>query len=97
MYYVYVLLSLKDGKLYIGFSGDLRARLIEHSDGLVVSTRNRRPLKLVYYEAYTDKKDAESREKYLKGGGKARNELKLRLRRSLKECSSMVEQRSPKP
>lgn len=66
MYYVYILYSLKDKKLYKGFTTDLNRRLKEHNSGKNTSTAYRRPLKLVYYEAYLIKKDAEYREKYLK-------------------------------
>src|SRR3989344_3507305 len=43
MHYVYVLLSKKDNKLYIGKTGDLRRRFKEHNDGLNLSTKNRVP------------------------------------------------------
>ena len=66
MYYVYVLLSGVDGGFYTGSTGDLRHRIKEHSEGLVVTTRDRRPLELVYYEACNSRKDACRREKYLK-------------------------------
>ena len=52
MYYVYVLESKKDRKHYIGFTEDLNRRIIEHTKGEVESTKKRRPLELVYYEAY---------------------------------------------
>jgi len=83
MYYVYVLQSLKDKKLYTGYSSDLKRRIIEHNQGLVASTKNRRPLKLVYYQAFESGADAGKGEKYLKSGSKARNELKLRITESL--------------
>ncbi|MEA2020143.1 MAG: GIY-YIG nuclease family protein [Patescibacteria group bacterium] len=67
MFYVYVLLSEKDGKRYIGYTEDLRKRVKEHNSGKVKSTRHRRPLHLIYYEACLNKKDAKAREKYLKG------------------------------
>ena len=66
MYYVYVLYSLKDNKKYIGFTGNLKNRLKTHEDGKVESTRNRRPLVLIYYEACNNKYDALHREIYLK-------------------------------
>ena len=66
MYYVYVMLSLKDNQFYTGYTRDLRNRVEMHSKGLVSITKNRRPLKLVYYEACLDQKDALHREKYLK-------------------------------
>lgn len=84
MYYVYILKSLKDRKIYTGFSSDLKLRFEQHKDGLVKSTKNRRPLKLIYYEAYLSEDDARNREKYLKSGGKAKNTLKLQIVDSLK-------------
>ena len=66
MYYVYVLRSIQDGNLYVGYSGDLRERLKLHCAGKVNSTKHRRPLELVYYEACINREDALHREKYLK-------------------------------
>ncbi len=68
MYYVYVLRSGKDGKFYIGWTSDLKRRMREHHSGNNTSTSNRRPLALIYYEAYLNKQDAAGREKFLKGG-----------------------------
>ena len=65
-YYVYVLRSKKDGKFYIGFSQNLKLRFEQHKEGLVESTKHRRPLDLIYYEGCLSKKDALRREKYLK-------------------------------
>jgi predicted GIY-YIG superfamily endonuclease len=48
--YVYVLRSRLDSHHYVGLTRDLRERLREHRDGRVLSTRDRRPLELVYYE-----------------------------------------------
>lgn len=47
-YYTYVLKSNKDGKFYTGYTKNLKLRLEQHDAGLVNSTKNRRPLKLVY-------------------------------------------------
>jgi len=65
-YYVYVLKSKKDNKLYTGYTNNLKLRFEQHQKGLVESTKNRRPLKLIYSEACLDKKDATHRERYLK-------------------------------
>ncbi|MBU1104530.1 MAG: GIY-YIG nuclease family protein [Patescibacteria group bacterium] len=67
-YYVYVLFSLKDSGFYIGFTTNLKIRLIQHAKGQVTSTKNRIPLKLIHYEYFTNRHDALSREKYLKSG-----------------------------
>jgi len=79
MHYVYILISEVDGKFYTGSTGDLKRRLKEHESGNVNSTKHRRPIRLIYYEACLNKKDARNREKYLKSGmGKKylRNRLK---------------------
>jgi len=67
-YYIYVLKSLKDNKLYIGKTTDLRKRIEYHYKGWVRATKNRRPLKLVYYEAYTNKKKCNQQELFYKKG-----------------------------
>ncbi|TSA44848.1 GIY-YIG nuclease family protein [bacterium] len=84
MNYVYILRSKKDKSLYIGFYPyDLRVRLMKHHQGLVKSTRNIRPLELIYYEAYKSKKDAMIREKRLKKFAKGYASLRGRLKYSL--------------
>jgi putative endonuclease len=65
MYYVCILL-LKNKDLYKGSTSDLRLRLQDHQKGKVASTRNFRPLKLIHYEGYILKSDAERRERFLK-------------------------------
>ncbi|MDO8521761.1 MAG: GIY-YIG nuclease family protein [bacterium] len=65
-FYTYVLLSGKDNKFYTGSADDLKGRFEEHCHGRVSSTKDRRPLELVYYEACRDRKDARHRESYLK-------------------------------
>ena len=82
MHYVYVLLSLLDQKFYIGRTDNLRQRKQQHDAGKVTSTKHRRPLKLVFYEAFANKKDAVRRELYLKTT-KGRSTLKMMLRESL--------------
>ncbi len=67
-YYVYVLRSLKDGRRYIGSTGNLERRLSEHDRGLVKSTRHRRPLELVYHEVFDSKEEAQERERFFKSG-----------------------------
>lgn len=82
MYYVYVLISLKDHRLYIGVTGNIKDRLINHNSGQVVATKSRRPFKLLYCECYTELSDAKRREKYFKGG-KGHNELKIQIQDAL--------------
>lgn len=68
MFYTYVLKSTIDNNLYIGYTEDLRSRLIEHNRELSKSTKARAPFVLVYYEACNDKYKALHREKYFKTG-----------------------------
>jgi len=82
MYNVYVLLSLKDGCYYIGYTADLEKRYKQHKSGFVRSTKDRRPLKLICFEAYMVKEDAYKREKYLKSSD-GKKELKIRLKGAL--------------
>ena len=79
MFYIYILQSIKNKNLYIGYTSDLVKRLKEHNQGLNFSTKPHRPWKVVYYEACIIKSDALRREKYLKTtqGGKM---LKIRLK-----------------
>jgi putative endonuclease len=73
MYYVYILKSLKNKRLYKGCTEDLKQRLGEHNSGKSASTRSGKPWKLVYYEAFVSKKDAFREELFLKSGkGKER-------------------------
>lgn len=67
-YYVYVLFSLKDKGFYIGSTSDLKKRFGNHRRGEVKSTHFRRPIILIRYEYFINKKDALAREKYLKSG-----------------------------
>ena len=66
MFYTYILQIKKDKQLYTGYTDDLKERLKLHNAGKVVSTKNRLPLRLVYYEACLNQQDATHREKYLK-------------------------------
>lgn len=65
-FYTYILLSEKDSKLYYGYSKNLKLRIEQHNKGEVQSTKFRRPLRLIYYEACLSKEDALKREKYFK-------------------------------
>ncbi|MBS3946272.1 MAG: GIY-YIG nuclease family protein [Melioribacter sp.] len=66
MFTVYILRSLKDNKRYIGFTDNLDRRVSEHNSGRVTSTKNRRPLILIYTEQFEGKNEAMKREKFFK-------------------------------
>ena len=83
MFYVYILKSKKDGKLYIGYTSNLRIRISQHNKGENKSTAHRRPFFLVYYEAFSIKSDALKREKNLKQFKNSYKKLKDRISDSL--------------
>jgi putative endonuclease len=65
MEYVYVLRSKKDKKFYIGLTNNLNRRLQQHNSGEVSSIKGRRPLELIFFESYIDRKEAAKRENFL--------------------------------
>ncbi len=83
MYYLYVLKSKKDQKLYFGYTKNLKNRFKEHQNGLVISTKSRRPFELIYYESYKSEFDAMRREYNIKKGKRAYEQLKKRIAESL--------------
>ncbi|HMB25822.1 MAG TPA: GIY-YIG nuclease family protein [Patescibacteria group bacterium] len=83
MYYVYILQSNKNKKLYTGYTKNLKRRLKEHELGKVHTTKTMLPINLVFYESFLSKKDAQRREHYLKTS-KGKSTLKMMLRCSLK-------------
>ena len=83
MYYMYILRSFKNNDVYVGYTGDLKARFKLHNSGKVKSTKSNRPWVLIYYEAYKNKSDATKREIELKLHA-AKKLLLDRLKRSLK-------------
>ena len=89
MFYVYVLQSINNRKLYYGYTNDLKRRFKEHNDGKNFSINHYRPYRLVYYEAYTDERDAKLREKQLKKFGQGIYRLKERLKYSLEITQTM--------
>jgi len=86
-FYVYVLISEKDGNFYTGYTNNIKSRIHLHNNGEVMSTKNRRPLKLIYWEGCLNQQDATRREKYLKSGN-GKIYLKNRLRNYFKSESN---------
>jgi len=85
MFYIYIIKSIKSGKIYIGYSSDLKRRMIEHNSGQSDYTKSDKPWKLVYYEAYASDKDARVREKRLKNYAQSLTLLKKRIFNSFYE------------
>lgn len=86
-YFVYVLLSLKDRKFYIGYSEEVFSRFEDHQRGKNISTANRKPLDLIFYEAFRSKSDALRREQYFKTS-KGKTTIRQMIREYLVEHNS---------
>ena len=76
-FFVYILFSLKDKKLYVGHTDNLEKRLKDHNGGKVKSTERRKPLILLYDEKFSTRSLAARREKFLKSLYGARFKQKL--------------------
>lgn len=85
MYYVYILKSQVDKRLYIGVTNDLKRRFKQHNSGSSTATEYRKPFLLIYYEAYRNKSDAYTRESKLKKFKNSYSTLKKRIAKSLDE------------
>lgn len=83
MYYVYILKSKKNNKLYKGYTNDLKRRIKEHNCGKNSFARDNGPWILIYYEAFISKEDAMQEETFLKSG-KGRERLSFLLKNTLK-------------
>ena len=78
MYYIYLLKDNR-GKLYIGYSGNLKRRLNEHKNNKVYTTKRMIKPKIIYYEVYLDRNAAKDRERKLKQYGSSYHGLIKRL------------------
>lgn len=79
MFYFYILKSRVDGEFYYGSTNDLKRRLKEHNQGLVRSTKSRKPFDVCYYEAFNTEELARSRESKVKSSRGTRLSLIKRI------------------
>ena len=83
MFYVYIVQSVKNKSLYIGYTSNLDRRFQEHNQNESGYTKKYSPWELIYREGYKSEKDAHSREQSLKLHAQGLRRLKERLRTSL--------------
>lgn len=81
MHYTYIL-KMNNNKFYIGYTDDIKRRLREHKCGHINTTKKYLPIRLIFYEAFLNKKDAARREKYFKTS-KGKTTLRLMLKEFL--------------
>ncbi|MDP3740717.1 MAG: GIY-YIG nuclease family protein [bacterium] len=67
MFYTYVLQNSK-GQLYKGSTSNLEKRVRQHEERISGFTSKNGPWKLVYYEVFESRLEAELREKFFKTG-----------------------------
>jgi len=69
-----------DSAVYVGFTADLVGRIKQHNQGKTKSLKHKIPLKLIYFEAYLDKKIARKREIQLKKSWNEKENILKRLK-----------------
>lgn len=85
--YTYML-RCSDGTLYTGWTTDLKKRVAAHNRGTGAKyTRPRRPVSLVYYEAFSTKEEAMKREWQIK---QLPRKEKLKLISDKPSCAAAV-------
>ena len=83
MYWAYLLECFEDRSWYIGYTSDLKRRLLEHQTKHGArTTRRKSNWHLIYCEGYLNKQDSQGREQFLKSGS-GRTFLKKQLRNYL--------------
>ena len=75
MFYVYILLSIKDNRTYVGFTDNIERRFTQHNAGQVKSTKHRRPFRILFTEEFETSSEAMKRELWWKSGS-GRRKLK---------------------
>mgnify|MGYP001162719637 CR=1 FL=1 len=77
IYHVYMLRSLgKNSITYVGYTNNLKKRVILHNTNKGAKFTRGRKWQLIYKEKYNTKKEAISREYYIKNNRSVRNKIK---------------------
>ncbi len=80
-YFVYMLKSLgKESVTYVGYTNDLKKRINLHNNNKGAKFTRGRKWKLIYKEKLNSKKEAISREYYIKKNRTLRNKIKGNLK-----------------
>ena len=80
-YFVYMLKSLgKESVTYVGYTSDLKKRIKLHNNNKGAKFTRGRKWKLIYKEKLDSKKEAISREYYIKKNRSLRNKIKIKFK-----------------
>ncbi len=77
-FFVYVLANYRNSKMttYVGYTNNLKKRLKLHNNGKGAKFTRGRNWKLIYKEKFSTKREAISREYYIKKNRKIRDQIK---------------------
>lgn len=79
MFYVYMLKSKSSKPItYVGYTNNLKSRLNLHNSGKGAKFTRGRQWKLIYKEIFKSKKEAISREYYIKNNRTLRNKIRTK-------------------
>ena len=74
MFHCYIL-KCADGSYYVGHTDDMEKRLAQHQSGAYTGyTYKRRPVELLWNDAFQNRDDAKAVEKQIKGWSRAKKE-----------------------
>jgi len=82
MYFIYFLLSKKDGRTYTGYTKNVHLGLREHNAGRVSATKHRTPLEIFLTEKFKTAREAKNRELWWKSSS-GREKLKEIFKKKL--------------
>lgn len=78
MFHCYIL-KCADGSYYVGHTDDMDRRFSEHQSGMFPGyTHKRRPVELMWNDAFQTRHDAQAAEKQIKGWSRAKKEALVR-------------------
>ena len=73
-FYTYIV-KCANSAYYVGSTRNLSNRIKKHNEGQGANyTKKHRPIKLVYFEEYKNRKEAEKREKQIKGWSRSKKD-----------------------
>jgi putative endonuclease len=89
MNYVYIIQNNFSGEIYVGFTKNLKRRLVEHnSKGKKFTTRKKGEWIIIYIEIYRSERNAREREYRIKHNGSTKKELFKRINKCLFDIKS---------
>ena len=91
-FYVYILINNRQNVMYVGYTEDLKKRIYFHKKKLIPGfTKKYNVDRLVYYESFSNKEQAQQRERQLKGyNRKKKNDLVAKFNSRLEDLYNQM-------